>query len=110
MNPSYKNDKNYTLTEDEIFRFKKMLSDGMDAAKEAAKEHAKNNGQKKDYKEKKVEYYIVLRNVILKFFWADILYGAAMALICETLALSYNYIIKDLIYYIKFGENETTEG
>ena len=51
-----------------------------------------------------------MRNSILRFFWFDIANAAGLCLIGESLALYYNYIIRDLINYIKSDEDETTEG
>ena len=77
----------------------------MEREKEAAK-----NRPSKDGKENKPNTYLVLRNCILKFYWFDVLKGAGFCLVGESFALGYNYTIKDLIKYIKFGTTDTDEG
>ena len=46
----------------------------------------------------------------MKFYWAEITWAAGVCIIGESFALGYNYLIRDLIKYIKFGDNTTWDG
>ena len=70
-----------------VASFRKTVQDAVD--------RAKNAGEKPDY-------YSILKNSILKYYACDIMYGTCICFVAECMSLVFNYIIRDLIKYIKY--------
>ena len=51
------------------------------------------------------DYYAILKSSILKYFAFEIVYGSVVCFVSECLSLTYIYIMKDMIKYIK-GESD----
>ena len=66
--------------------------------------------QKCKEKSQKPNYYIILRNSLLKLYWVDILLLSICTFVSESFAVYYNYMISDLITFIKSDEELTSEN
>ena len=65
------------------------------------------------YKDKglKPDYYVILRNNMMLLFWKETAFSVLLALIAECASVYYNYLVSDIIAFIK-DENATefTDG
>ena len=67
----------------------------------------------KSYKDKgvKLDYYVILRNTLLKLYSWEIFFTFLMSLIAECSSVCYTYILGDMIKFLKDESlTDKTEG
>ena len=46
----------------------------------------------------------------MKYFFFDLFYASSTCFIAECMSLTFNYIIRDLIKYVKYDRDDSLEG
>ena len=73
-------------------RYQQFLKEGVEAYK--------RKGQKPNY-------FALTRNCIIKLYWPKFIFTICVCICSECMAITYNYMVGDLIKYIK-DDNATT--